>query len=111
MAAKLARTLDALYDTIQERRNHGDPATSYVAKITAKGRKKICQKVGEEAVETVIAGVGNKPEKIISESADLLFHLMILWADAGITLDELAAELDKREGTSGIDEKAARPVE
>lgn len=111
MAAKLARTLDTLYDVIQERRNHGDPASSYVAKITARGRKKICQKVGEEAVETVIAGCGNKPEKIVSESADLLFHLMILWADAGITLDQLAEELDKREGTSGIDEKARRATD
>lgn len=111
MAAKLARTLDTLFDTIQERRNYGDPATSYVAKITAKGRKKICQKIGEEAVETVIAGVGSKPEKIVSESADLLFHLMVLWADAGITLDQLAEELNKREGTSGIDEKARRTAE
>lgn len=108
--AKLTPVLENLYDVVQERRNHGDPATSYVAKITAKGRKKIAQKVGEEAVETVIAGVGNKPEKLISESADLLFHLLILWADAGVTPEEVAKELDRREGTSGIDEKASRVI-
>lgn len=106
--AKLTPVLETLYDTIQERRNHGDPATSYVAKITAKGRKKIAQKVGEEAVETVIAGVGSKPERIVSESADLLFHLLILWADAGITPDQVADELARRDGTSGIEEKASR---
>lgn len=106
--AKLTPVLENLYDVIQERRNHGDPASSYVAKITAKGRKKIAQKVGEEAVETVIAGVGSKPEKLVSESADLLFHLLILWADAGVTPDDIAEELGRRDGTSGIDEKASR---
>lgn len=108
--AKLTAKLETLFDRIQERRNHGDPATSYVAKLTARGRKKICQKVGEEAVETVIAGVGNKPEKIVSESADLLFHLLLLWADAGVTPEQVAEELERRETTSGIEEKASRAL-
>lgn len=87
---------------------HADPATSYVARLTAKGRGKIVQKLGEEAVETVIAGVKGDPAEIISESADLLFHLWVLLADAGLTLDDVRAELVRREGTSGLEEKAGR---
>ena len=99
--------LDRLYATILARRT-GDVDTSYVAKLTAKGRDKIAQKVGEEAVETVIAAIGDDRNAIISESADLLFHLAILWADAGVTPADVAAELDRRRGVSGITEKAAR---
>ncbi len=99
--------LDQLYATILARRG-ADPESSYVAKLTAKGRDKIAQKVGEEAVETVIAAIRDDRAAVVSESADLLFHLAVLWADAGVTPADVAAELDRRQGVSGITEKAAR---
>lgn len=104
----MSDTLDKLEAVIRERRT-ADPSTSYVAKLTAKGRAKIAQKLGEEAVETVIAAVSRDKAELIGESADLLFHLLVLLADAGVTLDEVRAELARREGVSGIDEKASRP--
>lgn len=100
-------TLDELYAIIEARRG-GDPATSYVAKSFAKGRAKLAQKVGEEAVETAIAAVSADRDAIVAESADLLFHLMMLWADAGIAPADVLAALEARRGVSGIDEKAAR---
>jgi phosphoribosyl-ATP pyrophosphohydrolase len=102
-------TLTALEATIRDRRT-GDPASSYVAKLTANGRAKIAQKLGEEAVETVIAAVTNDREAMVSEAADLVFHLLVLLADAGLSLDDVREELARREGVSGIAEKAARPV-
>ena len=99
--------LERLYATIEARRG-ADPDASYVARLTAKGRAKIAQKVGEEAVETVIAACADDTRALIGESADLLFHLAVLWADAGITPADIAAELQRREGTSGLAEKAAR---
>ena len=98
--------LDRLAATIRDRRG-ADPASSYVASLFAKGRPKIAQKLGEEAVETVIAAMA-QPDKIVSEAADLIFHLLILLADADVTLDDVRAELARREGVSGHDEKAAR---
>lgn len=98
---------DQLLATIIERRS-GDPATSYVAKLTAKGRAKMAQKLGEEAVEVVIAAMNDDKAGIISESADLMFHLAALLADAGLSFDDVRAELERREGVSGIDEKAKR---
>jgi phosphoribosyl-ATP pyrophosphohydrolase len=86
----------------------GDPDASYVAKLAAKGRAKIAQKVGEEAVETVIAAIANDKTGMVSESADLIFHLAVLLADAGLSLDDVRAELARREGVSGLDEKASR---
>ncbi|NIJ19862.1 phosphoribosyl-ATP pyrophosphohydrolase [Sphingomonas naasensis] len=103
----MADTLDALEAVIRERRT-GDPASSYVAKLTAKGRAKIAQKLGEEATETVIAAIQDDRAGIVSEAADLLFHLAVLLADAGLGLDDVRAELARREGVSGIDEKASR---
>lgn len=100
-------TLEELYATVQARRS-ADPSTSYVAKTVAKGRAKIAQKVGEEAVETVIAGIRDDRSEIILESADLLFHLLILWADAGIAPADVMAALESRRGTSGLEEKANR---
>ncbi|MEN3749890.1 phosphoribosyl-ATP diphosphatase [Sphingomonas sp. HF-S3] len=100
--------LDRLEQVIRDRRQ-GDPATSYVAKLTARGRAKIAQKVGEEATETVIAAIRDDRAELTGEAADLIFHLLVLLADAGVTLDEVRAELARREGVSGIDEKAARP--
>jgi len=103
-------TLHTLEHTIRQRRT-ADPSTSYVAKLTARGRGKIAQKVGEEAVETVIAAMAGDRDGAIGESADLLFHLIILLADLDISLDEVMDELDRREGVSGIVEKAARPAD
>ena len=102
-------TLDALEQTIRQRRA-ADPDTSYVAKLTAKGRAKIAQKVGEEAVETVIAAIADDKSGMVSEAADLMFHLLVLLADAGLSLDDVRAELARREGLSGIEEKAGRSV-
>jgi phosphoribosyl-ATP pyrophosphohydrolase len=99
--------LDRLEATIREHRS-GDPAASYVAKLTARGRAKIAQKLGEEAVETVIAATSGDDAAIVPEAADLLFHLLLLLADAGLGLDDVRGELARREGLSGIDEKAAR---
>ena len=103
----LMDTLDALEQTIRERRG-GDPAASYVARLTAKGRAKIAQKLGEEATETVIAAMLDDKAALTGEAADLLFHLLVLLADAGVTLDDVRAELARREGVSGLEEKAAR---
>ena len=100
-------SLTRLEATIAARRG-ADPASSYVAKLSAAGRAKIAQKVGEEAVETVIAAMAGDPAKLTSEAADLIFHLLILLADGGVTLADVAAELDRREGVSGLTEKAAR---
>lgn len=101
-------TLARLEATIAERRR-GDPTTSYVAKLSARGTAKIAQKVGEEAVEAVIAAMADDRAGLIGESADLLFHLLVLLADKGVALADVAAELERREGVSGIAEKAARP--
>lgn len=103
-------SLARLEATIRERRS-ADPSTSYVAKLTARGRPKIAQKLGEEAVETVIAAMAGDREGVTSEAADLLFHLAVLLADMDLGLADVCAELDRREGISGIVEKAARPKE
>ncbi|MEQ1549586.1 MAG: phosphoribosyl-ATP diphosphatase [Chakrabartia sp.] len=100
-------TLDRLEAVIAERRG-ASAESSYVASLFAKGREKIAQKVGEEATETVIAALSGDPAKLTSEAADLLFHLMILLADGSVSVDDVFAELDRREGVSGISEKAAR---
>ena len=100
--------LDRLDATIRARR--AAPAdTSYTAQLFAKGRPRIAQKLGEEAIETVIAAMGDDPAKIVPEAADLLYHLLVLLADAGLTLDDVRGELSRREGTGGLAEKAARP--
>ena len=101
------KVLDRLFTVIESRRD-GDPDTSYVAKRFAQGRGKIAQKLGEEAVETIIAAMAEGREATVAESADLLFHLLILWADMGIRPAEVLAELEGREGISGIDEKQSR---
>lgn len=101
-------TLHTLEQTILRRRS-ADPSVSYVAKLSAKGRAKIAQKVGEEAVETVIAAMSGDRGEVIGESADLLFHLLLLLRDLDISFDAVLDELDRREGLSGIAEKAARP--
>ena len=99
--------IQQLFNTILSRKQ-ADPKSSYVASLFAKGNKKIAQKVGEEATETVLASAGGDQEEIIAESADLLFHLLVLWAAHGVTPEMVSDELKRREGTSGIDEKLSR---
>lgn len=100
--------LDQLYDIIEGRRG-ADPAVSNTAKLFKKGVKKIGQKLGEEAVETLIEGVAGNREGVVLESADLLYHLLVMWAATGVRPDEVWKALRAREGISGIAEKAARP--
>ncbi len=100
--------LDRLFSHIEERR-HGDPQTSYTAKLVQQGRRKIAQKLGEEAVEAVIEAVRGDRDKLVSESADLLYHLLVVWLDAGLKPETIYQELRRREGISGIAEKHARP--
>ncbi|MGH6617175.1 phosphoribosyl-ATP diphosphatase [Sphingomonas sp.] len=99
--------LTSLETVIRDRRG-ADPSTSYTASLFAKGRAKIAQKVGEEAVETVIAAVRDDRAELVGEATDLMFHLLVLLADAGLSLDDVRAEMKRREGMSGIDEKASR---
>jgi phosphoribosyl-ATP pyrophosphohydrolase len=102
-----ADTLHRLTETIAARRD-ADPATSWVAKLHARGVPVIARKLGEEAVETVVAALSGTREELIGEAADTLFHLLVLLDAKGVSLDEVLAELDRREGLSGIAEKAAR---
>lgn len=102
-----SKDLDALFEVIAARKG-ADPESSYTAKLFARGRAKIAQKVGEEAVETVIASLAEGPQALVSESADLLYHLLVLWADCGVEPQSVWAELAKRKGVSGLDEKKAR---
>lgn len=89
-------------------RKAASPDTSYVAKLNAAGIEKIAQKLGEEATEAIIAALSGGREEVVGEAADLIFHLIVLLQARRITLDEVMAELDRREGTSGIEEKANR---
>src|SRR6201981_1757106 len=104
---QLGPALDRLWQVIQSRRG-SDPQTSYTARLFSRGRAKIAQKLGEEAIEAVIEGVGNNRAALAGESADLLYHLLVLWAAAGISPRDVAAELIPGEGTPGIAEKRAR---
>ena len=101
-------TLDRLYATILSKRG-GDPAASYTAKLFGDGTAKIAQKVGEEAVELVIEALRQRPERLVAESADLLYHLLVLWADAGVAPALVWAELARREGVSGYAHLGAEP--
>ncbi|WP_271078568.1 phosphoribosyl-ATP diphosphatase [Aurantiacibacter sp. MUD61] len=100
-------TLSRLETTIAERRS-ASPDASYVAKLNAKGLPKIAEKVGEEATETIIAALTGSDAELTGEAADLLFHLLVLLGAKGVSLSDVMAELDRREGVSGIEEKAAR---
>lgn len=102
-----SKAVDELFAVIASRKG-GDPEKSYTAKMFAKGRHKIAQKVGEEAVETVIAALAEGKAETVSESADLLYHLLVLWADMGIKPADVWSELAKRGGTSGLEEKKSR---
>ena len=107
MSDQLGDALDRLWRVIESRRGV-DPDTSYTAKLFARGVPKIAQKLGEEAIEAVIEGVRGDPAALVGESADLLYHLLVLWAATGVAPADIAAELARREGTSGIAEKKAR---
>ena len=98
--------LDRLFVIIASRRG-GDPALSYTAKLFSEGTPRIAQKLGEEAVETVIAAVKGETG-LVAESADLLYHLLVLWADAGVAPAEIWRALEARMGRSGIAEKRSR---
>jgi len=100
-------SLSRLAATIAARRS-ADPETSWVAKLHARGVPVIARKLGEEAVETVVAALSGSREDLVGESADVLFHLLVLLDAKGVSLDEVYAELERREGTSGIAEKASR---
>jgi phosphoribosyl-ATP pyrophosphohydrolase len=102
-----ATVLDRLYEVILSRRG-ADPERSHTARLFQKGTPKIAQKLGEEAVETVIAGLGGEREALAAESADLIFHLLVLWAARDLRPEEVWRELERRRATSGIEEKASR---
>jgi phosphoribosyl-ATP pyrophosphohydrolase len=102
--------LARLFATIEQRKD-ADPESSYTAKLVQSGRARIAQKLGEEAVETAIASINTDHGDntgLAKESADLLYHLLVLWAACGLQPEQVWAELGKREGTSGIAEKASR---
>ncbi|MDP8568836.1 phosphoribosyl-ATP diphosphatase [Methylophilus aquaticus] len=91
-----------------EQRKAADPASSYVAKLYAKGMDSILKKIGEEATETVIAAKGGNHDEIIYETADLWFHTLVMLSHAGLSAQDVLNELARREGLSGIEEKASR---
>jgi phosphoribosyl-ATP pyrophosphohydrolase len=99
--------IDRLFTMIESRKG-ADPETSYTAKLIGKGRLKCAKKIGEEAVETSLAAVAEDKSALVNESADLLYHLLVLWAVCGIKPADVYAALERREGKSGLEEKAAR---
>jgi phosphoribosyl-ATP pyrophosphohydrolase len=103
-----AAVLDRLWSVVVARRA-ADPMKSHSARLLSRGTAKIAQKFGEEAIECLIEAVAGNRSALIAESADVLYHLIVLWVDAGLRPDEVWRELHRREGTSGIDEKASRP--
>jgi phosphoribosyl-ATP pyrophosphohydrolase len=99
--------LDRLFETISARKG-ADPSSSYTAKLFSKGQLHCAKKMGEEAIETALAAVAQDRTALTNESADLLYHLMVLWAASGITPDEVFETLRARENQSGLEEKASR---
>jgi phosphoribosyl-ATP pyrophosphohydrolase len=106
-ASASEHVLDRLYAVIDSRKD-ADPDTSYTARLFSRGRHQIAKKLGEEAVEAVIEGVRGDRRKLVGESADVLYHLLTLWAASDIKPRAVWIELARREGLSGIAEKAAR---
>ncbi|GAA5266171.1 MAG: phosphoribosyl-ATP diphosphatase [Acidiphilium sp.] len=104
-----ARVLDRLWSIVLSRKS-ADPLISHSARLLARGVAKIAQKFGEEAVECLIEAVSGNREALIAESADVLYHMMVMWVGCGLRPDDVWAELERREGISGIAEKAARRV-
>jgi phosphoribosyl-ATP pyrophosphohydrolase len=102
-----AVVLDRLFAVVESRRD-ADPTISHSARLLSRGPAKVAQKFGEEAVECLIEAVAGNREALIGESADVLYHLLVLWVSSGVAPAEVWAELVRREGISGIAEKAAR---
>ncbi len=106
-AAGGADVLDRLYAVIMSRRT-ADPARSHSARLLSRGPAKVAQKFGEEAVECLIEAVAGNAAALVGESADVLYHLLVMWVASGVGPDQVWAELERREGVSGVDEKASR---
>ncbi len=107
MSDDKSAVLERLFRVIESRRG-GDGGTSYTAQLLAAGPEKITAKVREEAEEVIAAALTETPRRLVAESADLLYHLLVLWAAKGVTPEDVWAELARREGTSGIEEKNSR---
>jgi phosphoribosyl-ATP pyrophosphohydrolase len=105
----MSDVLKRLADVIESRKG-GDPQTSYVARLLAKAPDAILKKIGEEATETVMAAKDGARERIVAETADLWFHCLVMLAHYGLRPEDVLAELEKRAGTSGIEEKALRKL-
>ncbi|GGD40055.1 phosphoribosyl-ATP diphosphatase [Sinisalibacter lacisalsi] len=100
--------LDRLADTIEKRRGV-NPRDSWTAALLAKGPEKCAEKFGEEAVEAIIEAVKGDREKLVAEAADVLYHMLVMLTARDVSFEDVLAELERREGTSGIAEKASRP--
>ena len=105
--AQAGSIVEELYGVIEKRKG-GDPESSYVARTFSRGREHVAKKVGEEGVEVALAGAIGDKKGIVSESADLLFHLLILWSDTGVAPSEVFDELSKRRGVSGLAREARK---
>ena len=105
--SRFSDTLERLAATIEARKG-ADPSTSYTAKLLSEGVERAAKKFGEEAVEAVIAAAQGDKDGLAAESADLIYHWLVVLARAGVSLDDVAAKLEAREGTSGLAEKASR---
>jgi phosphoribosyl-ATP pyrophosphohydrolase len=103
----MTHPLDSLFATIDARRD-ADPGSSYTAQLLQGGMPRIARKLGEEAIETVIEALAGDRDKLAAESADLLYHLMVLWAGAGLTPQDIYTLLEARNDISGLDEKKRR---
>jgi phosphoribosyl-ATP pyrophosphohydrolase len=103
----LGAELERLWQTIEARKD-ADPASSYTSKLLAGGIARPAQKLGEEAVEAVIAAVSKDAAELTKEAADVLYHLLVVLAAAGVDPKDVATELERRTGQSGLDEKASR---
>jgi len=99
--------IDWLFATIIERKS-GNTGTSYTAKLLSEGVQRCAKKFGEEAVETALAAVSGDKQAVVAESADVLYHLLVLWAACDVTPEDVYAALGAREGRSGLEEKASR---
>jgi len=103
----LGAAMERLFNVIESRRS-ADPDTSYTASLLKAGKTQVTRKIGEEAIEIILAALNGKKEDITKESSDLLYHLMVLWASCGLTTEDIGSELTRREATSGHDEKKNR---
>ena len=106
--AASADVLDRLWSVVMQRRT-ADPTVSHSARLLQRGTTKVAQKFGEEAVECLIEAVAGNRAALVGESADVLYHLLVMWVAVGVNPAEVWAELQRREGVSGIIEKASRP--